>query len=89
MGITLFVNNFAQLTLRNHHKVTAQWIPDQFGRKTNKPTLMWANYCLRNITKVTINIKGTWHEMVKGMTKDHETIIGAFGPYAREIYGLP
>lgn len=40
---------------------------------------------MRNITKVTIKIRGKCNEMVKA----HETLIGAFGPYAREIYGLP
>ena len=88
MSLTLFTNNLAQRKLRDFLKEQKIGVYSQLGRTTQSPTFKWASMVMRNITRVKIIVSGTVHNMVKGIKKDQETIIKAFGPYAMEIYGI-
>ena len=87
MSIILFINNLAQLKLREHLVEEKETIPTQLGQKTQKPTFKWASYLMINITKVKVQIHGKLYNQIKGIEKAQETIIRAFGKHALEIYG--
>ena len=88
MSLTLFTNNLAQIKLRSFLREKETGISNQLGRMTQNPTFKWASMVMKNITRVKFIVTNKIHNFVKGIRKDQETIIKAFGPYAMEIYGL-
>jgi transposase len=87
MSIILFINNLAQLKLREHLVDKKENIPTQLGKTTEKPTFKWASYLMMNITKVKVEIYGKIYNQIKGIEKAQEIIIRAFGKHALDIYG--
>ena len=89
MSLTLLTNNLAQLTLRSSLATYNKDISSQKGLKTKNPTFKWASVVMQFVTRVKVNVAGKVVTMIKGIEKDQETIIKAFGIKARQIYGLP
>ena len=89
MSLTLLTNNLAQLTLRSSLATYNKNISSQKGLKTQNPTFKWASVVMQFVTRVKVNVAGKVVTMIKGIEKDQETIIKAFGIKARQIYGLP
>jgi transposase len=87
MSMILFINNLAQLKLREHLVDKKENVPTQLGKTTQKPTFKWASYLMMNITKVKVEIQGKIYNQIKGIEKTQELIIRAFGKHALEIYG--
>lgn len=88
MTIILMVNNLAQLKLREFLVETNCTVPSQTGRSSQKPTFKWVSYLLRHVIKLKIKNGNAIYAEVKGVKKEYEVIIRAFGDYAAEIYGL-
>lgn len=87
MSMILFINNLAQLKLREHLVDKKENVPTQLGKTTQKPTFKWASYLMMNITKVKVEIQGKIYNQINGIEKAQDIIIRAFGKYALEIYG--
>ena len=89
LTLILFLNNLCQLSLREELEKTAQTVPDQKGRPTQKPTFAWVAALMKNVTLIKVKLAGEISESVQSTTKAWQTIVKAFGSNAIAIYGLP
>ncbi len=86
MAMALPVYALAEERLREALAALKQWLPDQFGRMTSRPTLRW-------IFQLLENIHWQHHEHDQGgliaLTEDQLRIISFFPPGVRRYYGAP
>jgi transposase len=89
MTLCLMVYNFAQYQLRKALKEHDDVLPNQLGKAVKNPTLKWVAELMHVIVIVTVSLGQTKQHIVTNVNQVHRKIIGYFGKFALQIYGLP
>ena len=89
MTLCLLIYGFAQYRLRDALIKNNEFLPNQKGKATQSPTLMWVFTLFSSISIIRIpNNDGKDHRIVMNLQPLHQKIILLFGETAREIYLL-
>lgn len=90
MTLCLMVYNIGEHELREKLKVKKESIPNQVGKSVNNPTLRWIFQLMQGIVVIPVLNGGVnlFRAAVTNLTELRQRIIGYFGRYALEIYGI-
>jgi transposase len=91
MTLCLMVYNVSQFRLRELLKKNEDTLPNQVGKPTQNPTLRWVFRLMEGISVVHLALKGFKNKssvFIANLDEVKRKIIGYFGSYALEIYGL-
>lgn len=90
MTLCLLIYGLAQYRLRDSLAKHGEVLPNQKGKPTQSPTLMWIFTLFSSITAIRISDdSGNIHRIVMNLEPLHQKIILLFGETARKIYLLP
>lgn len=89
MSLCLFVNNLAQMEIKNKLIEKKESVPNQVGKPIQNPTMKWVFQLMRKVVKVKVNLKDNIFEEFKGIEAIQTKIINCFGHFAQNIYGFP
>jgi hypothetical protein len=87
MVLCLLVYRLAEHRLREQLAATAQTIPNQLSKPTDRPTLRWIFQCFEGISLVTFQPpQGPPHQDLAGLEPLHEQVVTLLGSWCEKRY---
>ena len=88
MVLCLLVYSFAEWMIRKGLKQTGQFIPDQKGKPTQRPTLKWICFLFYGVAEVTVEIRKEVHREIANLKDYMMIVIRVLGNECEKYYGM-
>jgi transposase len=88
MVLCLLVYSFAEWVIRKGLKQTGQFLLDQKGRPTQRPTLKWICFLFYGVAEVTVEIGKESHREIANLTDSLMIVIRILGKECKKYYGM-
>jgi len=88
MVLCLLVYSFAEWVIRKGLKQTGQFLLDQKGRPTQRPTLKWICFLFYGVAEVTVEIGKECHREIANLTDSLMIVIRILGKECEKYYGM-
>jgi len=82
------VYSFAEWVIRKGLKQTGQFLLDQKGRPTQRPTLKWICFLFYGVAEVTVEIGKECHREIANLTDSLMIVIRILGKECEKYYGM-
>ncbi len=86
MVLCLLVYRLAEHLLRRQLEATAQTLPNQINKPTNRPTMRWIFQCFEGIDLLHIRSASSFHTQVLGLRTLHQQVLRLLGPVYSQFY---
>jgi transposase len=86
MVLCLLVYRLAEQLLRRQLSATAQTVPNQINKPTNRPTMRWIFQCFEGIDLLHIRIGSSFQTQILGLKALHQQILRLLGPTYSQFY---
>jgi transposase len=86
MVLCLLVYRLAEHLLRSQLVATAQTVPNQINKPTNRPTMRWIFQCFEGIDLLHIRIGSRFQIQVLGLQPLHKQVLRLLGPAYSQFY---
>lgn len=88
MVLCLLIYSFAEYMIRKGLKQTGQFVPDQKGKPTQRPTLKWICFLFYGVAEVTVEIRKEVHREIANLKDSMIIVIRVLGNECEKYYGM-
>lgn len=88
MVLCLLIYSFAECMIRKGLKQTGQFVPDQKGKPTQRPTLKWICFLFFGVAEVTVEIRNEVHREIANLKDSMIIVIRVLGNECEKYYGM-
>ena len=88
MVLCLLVYSFAEWMIRKGLRQTGQFVPDQKGKPTQRPTFKWICFLFYGVAEVTVKIGKKVHREIANLKDSMMIVIRVLGNECEKYYGM-
>jgi transposase len=88
MVLCLLVYSFAEWMIRKGLRQKGQFVPDQKGKPTQRPTLKWICFLFYGVAEVTVEIGKEVHREIANLKDSMIIVIRVLGKECEKYYGM-